>query len=180
MKKECNKKLITLLFIASVILAGIWLRHSYRIHNEPKMGPVVSCYPDLFIGEYTIADKEVSLYQYEEDETPILIVPFTKLLEGLGFPVTWMSPYTASFSINDQAYSLSLQDCSICKAGETKNQITSHCFTNGNQELYLDILSSGVMCKKMGLSISILWDSSQNSVFVMKGEGNGNLTYDHR
>ena len=175
------KKVFVLIFIVFIVLVGIWLANSYHAHNYPKMGPDAIYYPDLFVGEYTIVDKNVVLFV--QDGIPIAELPFTKLLEGLGISVTWTEPYTANFSIDHQQYTLSLQDYSICRTGEEKNLIVHgngiyaiDCLVfEDSQELYLDNYSCVTTLAKIGFSIWINWDSSQNSVVVTEGKGQGNL-----
>lgn len=163
------------LMIIITVLAGVvsvLLIINKQNHKDPFNEPY-PIYPNLVVNGQTIKDEHI--YIVDRGGIYLAQLPFTKILNALGASVEWIDRETARINIEDQAYTLSLADKALYKAGSTIN-----CLEKGKinifslrvyqdcQELYFDNYTMENTLDKLGLQVAFDLDIDNNTVFVTK------------
>lgn len=167
MKKHRIRCLIIKWSIISVSLALVSFLIIYSLQGIGYPG--INVPATLVINGKKIADKSIRIFETNELCSSI---PFTTLLEELGYPVQWIGEKTAFVVINGEEYYYSSSEPALYKPDEERNYIIPPQELSGipasyhGDQMYLESRSVLATMDNLGVKIELTLDLENRLVII--------------
>lgn len=168
MKKILWCTCILLVLAGTIVCSAFYVKKNIHARDKEIVEEVSG--GTLYVYGKKITSKDVTIH-YRDDHSSYSDLPFTELLQSLGFNVEWIDSNTANILCNDDEYILNLSEATFLKAEDSKNLILplpdgQQTYTILYKELILDTTTITNAVRNMGKDICVKLDYEKNIVYI--------------